>query len=56
MNLIWSGSTQRSPISKKAFVLWASDDFYHFTFVSNTTVSTCSVNGNMSTPTPFATR
>ena len=39
--MIWSGSTQRSPISKKAFVLWASDDFYHFTFVSNTTVSTC---------------
>ena len=29
---------------------------YFCTFDSNTTHSTCSVNGNMSTPTPFDTR
>ena len=33
-----------------------SKDFYKVPLCSNTIVSTCSVNGNMSTPTPFATQ
>lgn len=33
-----------------------SKDFYKVPLCSNTIVSTCSVKGNMSTPTPFDTR